>query len=105
MSKVCGSAAACPFAPTQQTDGCPAADLCPSYTEPWHDFCTTASATQTNGRIIDLYANKPHVVSEVICVKCGRRWIAVRPEGTLLKELECPDCGAGYVINTGERME
>lgn len=105
MSKVCGSAAVCPFAPAQQTDGCPAADLCPSYTLPGNDFYTAANTTQATGRIIDINEGKPHVVSEVICVKCGRRWIAVRPEGTLLKELECPDCGAGYVINTGERME
>lgn len=48
---------------------------------------------------------KPHKASEVICVKCGRRWIAVRPADTLLKQLECPDCGAGFVIETGEEVE
>ncbi len=47
--------------------------------------------------------NLPHKVSEVICVGCGKRWIAVRPMTTLLKELECPQCGKqGYVIETGE---
>jgi hypothetical protein len=48
----------------------------------------------------------PHKVSEVICVKCGTRWIAVRPEKTLLKELECNVCRErGYVIETGEVID
>lgn len=46
-----------------------------------------------------------YVVSEVICVKCGDRWISVRPEKMLLKEIECDKCGSGYVIETGEIME
>ncbi len=48
----------------------------------------------------------PHVVSEVICVRCLKRWISVRPEGTKLKDLQCPKCKrAGYVIETGEDLE
>ena len=54
--------------------------------------------------IVDFYKYCPHRVSEVICVKCGHRWIAVRPGGTLLKDLECPYCGPGYAIETGEEM-
>ena len=46
--------------------------------------------------------NNPHKVSEVICVKCCKRWIAVRPTTTKLKDLECPNCGQGYVVETGE---
>lgn len=46
-----------------------------------------------------------HTVSEVICVKCGRRWISVRPSNLLLKDIECPDCGTGYVINTGQDID
>lgn len=47
----------------------------------------------------------PHKVSEVICVKCGKRWVAVRPVSTLLRDLECPECGeAGYAIETGEEI-
>lgn len=50
--------------------------------------------------------NLPHKVSEVICVGCGKRWIAVRPMTTLLKDLECPQCGKqGYVIETGEIID
>ena len=48
---------------------------------------------------------KPHKLSEVICVKCGRRWLAARPEGVLLKTLECPQCpNIGFVIETGETI-
>ena len=45
----------------------------------------------------------PHIVHEVMCVKCYKRWIAVHPELTLLKDLECPQChNRGYVIATGQ---
>jgi len=46
----------------------------------------------------------PHKVSEVICVKCGERWIAVRPADTFLRHLECENCGRGYVIETGQEI-
>jgi DNA-directed RNA polymerase subunit RPC12/RpoP len=46
----------------------------------------------------------PHKVSEVICISCGRRWIAVRPETVKLKDLECP-CGHGNIIETGEIID
>ena len=57
------------------------------------------------GRVLSIDENKPHVVSEVICVKCGKRWISVRPCKVLLKELECPNCGPGFVIETGEDLD
>lgn len=47
----------------------------------------------------------PHEVSEVICLKCLRRWIAVYPSQTLLKELEC-QCGEiGFIIKTGQTID
>lgn len=52
--------------------------------------------------------NTPHIVQEVICLKCLCRWIAVRPKDTLLKDLECPHCmfgNKGYVIATGQELE
>lgn len=55
--------------------------------------------------IIDIEDYKPHTVSEVICVKCGKRWLAVRPEHVWLKDLECSNCGAGYVIETGQVLD
>lgn len=54
--------------------------------------------------MIDIEEYWPHKISEVICVKCGKRWIAVRPENLLLKELECENCGKGFVIETGEEI-
>ena len=56
-------------------------------------------------KIVQLDEYRPHKVSEVICVRCGKRWISVRPAGTLLKEIECPECGEGFVIETGEELE
>lgn len=55
--------------------------------------------------VISIESNIPHKVSEVICIDCKYRWIAVRPVTTLLKDLECPQCGQqGYVIETGEEI-
>ena len=54
---------------------------------------------------INIEENMPHKVSEVICINCKYRWIAARPTYTLLKGLECPQCGLqGYVIETGEEI-
>lgn len=50
-------------------------------------------------------SRKPHSVSEVICVRCGKRWISVRPDRTLLKKIKCEKCGAGYVIETGQILD
>jgi ribosomal protein S27E len=55
--------------------------------------------------IVDIDSREPHAVSEVICVKCGARWVSVRPEKTLLKKIECKNCGAGYVIETGQILD
>jgi hypothetical protein len=55
--------------------------------------------------ITDISEGRPHKVSEVICVKCGERWLAIRPEKTLLKDMECPKHHIGFVIETGEIIE
>jgi uncharacterized paraquat-inducible protein A len=56
--------------------------------------------------IKDINDNQPHKVSEVICINCKYRWLAVRPTTTLLKNLECPRCHIqGYVIETGETID
>ena len=57
------------------------------------------------GDIVNIEENLPHIVSEVICVKCCHRWISVRPAITLLKDLECPNCGIGAVIETGQILD
>ena len=56
-------------------------------------------------KVVDITANEPHKCSEVICVKCGARWYAVRHINTLLKELHCKACGPGFVIETGEEVQ
>ena len=54
----------------------------------------------------DIDCLQPHKVSEVICIKCGYRWISVRPSKTRLKDLQCPSCKyQGYTIETGEIIE
>ena len=56
-------------------------------------------------KVISIDANLPHEVSEVICLKCLSRWIAVFPEKTLLKDLECKCGEVGYVIKTGQTID
>lgn len=47
----------------------------------------------------------PHICHEAICLKCLYRWIEVRPDGTMLKQLECPNCKeVGFIIATGEQL-
>ena len=51
---------------------------------------------------IDIAEYMPHMVAEVMCVRCLHRWWAVWMQGTALKDLECPNCGPGFVILTGQ---
>ena len=54
-------------------------------------------------KVIDFDENQKHCYAEVICINCKHRWMAVYPQYTLLKSLECPKCHKqGYVIKTGE---
>lgn len=40
---------------------------------------------------------------ELMCVKCGKRWIDEIDKQTRLKDIRCGLCGlTGYVINTGQ---
>jgi hypothetical protein len=55
--------------------------------------------------VIDISKYKPHKVSKVICLRCFKRWIAVRPVDILLEDLECSECGKGFIIETGEEIE
>lgn len=58
------------------------------------------------GDVVDIEKNMEHLVQEVICLYCYHRWIDVRPVGTYLKQLECPNCSKhGYVIGTGEPID
>ena len=53
---------------------------------------------------IPIEKNLPHNISEVICLKCLKRWIAVYPEETPLKDIECTCGEIGYVIKTGQEL-
>lgn len=55
----------------------------------------------------DPAANKPHKVSVVVCLRCLKRWVAVRPqENDLLAELQCPGCRMkGGAIETGQDLD
>lgn len=56
--------------------------------------------------VVDIEANLPHTVSEIICVKCHHRYICARPTSCTLNKLECAGCEEiGYMIETGEIME
>lgn len=57
-------------------------------------------------KIVDITKDKPHFVEEYICIKCGYRYLGVRPQGTLLKDLQCGLCSAtGFVIKTGQELD
>ena len=63
-------------------------------------------AADYNDNVIDINANEPHEVAEVICVRCLYRYIAVMPEFSPLKDLECPKCRKrGGIIKTGQEYE
>jgi len=44
------------------------------------------------------------VASKVVCKRCYRKWLAVRLAETPLHVLECPECGPGYVEETGDNI-
>ena len=54
-------------------------------------------------KIICIEEYQPHIVQEVMCIKCLHRWIDVRPKTLWLKDCICPHCKeSGYCISTGQ---
>jgi len=46
-----------------------------------------------------------YTVAELICLMCLKRFVNVRPDGLLLKDMECPGCHkTGFLIETGEYL-
>lgn len=45
-----------------------------------------------------------YVVEELICVKCLKRFINVRPESLWLKDCHCKCGKKGYLIKTGQEL-
>jgi hypothetical protein len=59
------------------------------------------------GKIIS-FRHKTYVeyeISELICLKCKKRWIGVFPTTLLLKDIECTCGEKGYVIKTGQSLD
>lgn len=51
-------------------------------------------------------SKEPHIVAELMCMACYSRWVGVYPSDVLLKDIECPKCGAvGAVVKTGQDLE
>ena len=49
--------------------------------------------------------NQTYATFETICIKCYQRNITVSPTYVLLKDLECENCGKGFIIKTGQWLE
>lgn len=56
--------------------------------------------------ILDINKNKPHEVSELICIKCCFRWYGAYSRDIQLKNMICPNCNTiGAIIKTGQSIE
>ena len=86
----------------------PVTPIYPDLVGPWINLittCDTATAKPPEAHFAD-EEDKPHKVSMVVCLNCGKRWVAVRPLGTKLTDLECPQCHTqGAATETGEELE
>ena len=72
---------------------------------PFPDEIPEDAEPEEGASIIPVEEKMPHKVSETMCWYCGHRWIAVRPVGVLLKQLQCPQCDrTGYAFETGEEI-
>jgi len=58
-----------------------------------------------DNKIINLNNYGDFTVSEVICVNCKSRWLSARHSEVYLRNIPCPKCGPGFVIETGEMLE
>ena len=74
-------------------------------TKIWSDEYGKIIRKEGDGNPVHIDDYRPHSISEVVCLKCLNRWVAIRPKGTPLKNLECSNCGCGFVIETGEVIE
>lgn len=58
------------------------------------------------GKIISIDCMEPHLTGELICIRCGYRYIGTWNEKVWLKELYCPNCQErGFIIGTGQILE
>lgn len=46
------------------------------------------------------------ITQEVICIRCKKRFIDVRPKKLWLKDCQCPKCKRkGFLIATGQEID
>lgn len=58
------------------------------------------------GKVIDIDCNEPHLTGELICIKCGYRYVGCWNAKVWLKDLYCPNCQTqGFTIGTGQILE
>lgn len=58
------------------------------------------------GKVIDIDCMETHLTGELICMRCGYRYIGTWNEKVWLKDLYCPNCQIqGFTIGTGQIME
>ena len=58
------------------------------------------------GKIVDIDCKEPHLTGELICLRCGCRYVGIWNAKHWLKDLYCPSCQAkGYIIATGQIFE
>lgn len=58
------------------------------------------------GKVIDIDVMEPHLTGELICVRCGYRYIGTWNAKVPMKDLYCPNCQEpGFTIGTGQIME
>lgn len=74
-----------------------------------NNLTTSGQCLNCNNNVINikeyLEKNIEYITSELICIKCYKRAIIYRPNTVLLKNIECKNCGIGFIVETGEELE
>jgi len=68
----------------------------------WNQYAVTLGGEDN---VVDIEANIPHIVQAVVCENCSKKWTAVAPVETGIKDYECPNCGPGFVSEVKEGLE
>ena len=62
--------------------------------------------SDNTNNIIDTDRDEPHLTGQLICIKCGYRYIGTWNVKNAMKDLYCPVCNEkGYIIGTGQILE
>lgn len=59
-----------------------------------------------DNKVVDIDCMEPHLTGELICIRCGYRYIGVWNEKVWMRDLYCPNCQTqGSTIGTGQILE